>query len=185
MKKISRNLTTTLLVAAVVMSAAIGIAAAVTTTNQIEFNLNQGAYYTNDPVTGTYTYVPASAVINGIIKNKDGTLYISPQTGTITIDGVDHNIQVKNAKQPEPILYYKYEYGTPGQYYYKYEYWYDMVEVNIEGNKYIGWLYWSKYHQEYYSTVYDYASSQLGFQGIVDGKMVSASVWAPNLPVIS
>lgn len=185
MVKINRSLATILLVATLAMSAAIGASAAATTTNKIEFNLTEGYYSTFDPATGSSTNVPVSAVINGNIKNRDGTIYISPQIGTITIDGVDNNIQVKNVKQSEPTLYYKYEYGTPGGYYYKSESWYNFVEVNTNGNKYIGTLAWTKYHQEWYGNIYDSAYAQLSFQGMKDGKLISAYVYGYNQPVLS
>ena len=161
-----------LLAAALVMSVtAIGMAAAKTTTQKIEFNLD-GWYDTYDPATGTWTDVPAYAILTGNIKDKDGTLYLSPQTGTITIDGIENQIQVKTPKQSEPVLYYEYESGTPGSgNYYKYQDWYTMVEVNIEGKKYIGWLDWGKYHEEWGGSVWDYEYSYLSFEGIVDGKM--------------
>ena len=165
-----------LFAAALVMSVtAIGMAAAQTTTQKTEFNLD-GWCDTYDPATGTWTSVPAYANLTGNIKDKDGTLYLSPQTGTITIDGIENQIQVKTPKQSEPVLYYEYEYGTPGSgYYYKGQDWYTMVGVNIEGKKYIGWLDWGKYYFEWGSSVGNYEYSYLGFQGIVDGKM--ASCW--------
>lgn len=154
--------------------AAMGMAATTATTQKIEFNLN-GSYDTSDPATGIWTSVPAAAILTGNIKDKGGTQYLSPQTGTITIDGIDHQILVKQPKQSEPVYYYEYEWGTPGVEYYKYQYWNAIVEVNIGGDKYIGWLSWYKYHYEWYGSVYDDAYSYLSFQGIVDGKM--ANCW--------
>lgn len=175
-KKMSRKIIAILFAATLVMSAAaMGMAAAKTTTQKIEFDFDEGWYDTSDPATGEWTSVPASAVLTGNIKDKDGTQYLSPQTGTITIDGIEHQIQVKQPKQSEPVMYYEYEWGTPGAEYYKYQEWYKIVEVNIEGDKYIGWLYWGKYHYEYYGEVWDYEYSYLSFQGIADGKM--ANCW--------
>ena len=86
--------------------------------------------------------MPVSAVFDGTIKDKDGTLYLSPQTGTITIDGVEHQIQVKQAKQSEPVFYVEdswcMEYNPCDKWCYEWENGITISEVNIEGRKYFG-----------------------------------------------
>lgn len=106
-------------------------------------------------------------------------------SGIIKIDGVDNNIQIKGVKQSEPLAYFAYEYGTPGSYYVKYESWQAPVEINMRGHKCIGFITWYRYHYDDWGEVYDYKGSNLNFNGIVDGKPVSAYIWSYNLPVIS
>lgn len=170
-----------LLVVALAMSAAaIGTAAAKTTTQSIEFTL-EGYGESYDPVTDTWISVPVSAVLDGNVKDKDGTFYLSPQTGIITIDGVEHQIQVKQAKQSEPVYYnedsWEWYYSDCYHSYGEWEEWMTVSEINIEGRKYIGTLGW---YQQYYYEVYAcipyegyWDGSGLYFQGIVDGKMMS------------
>lgn len=180
-----------LAVALAMSAAAIGTAAAKTTTQSIEFTL-EGWGESYDPVTDTWTSVPVSSVLDGNIKDKDGTYYLSPQTGTITIDGVEHQIQVKQAKQSEPVFYdedsWCYEYDPCYKYCYEWEDWITISEINIEGRKYIGTLGW---YQQYYYEVYAcipyegyWDESYLHFQGIVDGKMMYFGLYG-DFPVIS
>ena len=171
-----------LAVALAMSAAAIGTAAAKTTTQSIEFTL-EGWGESYDPVTDTWISVPVSAVLDGNIKDKDGTYYLSPQTGTITIDGVEHQIQVKQAKQSEPVFYdedsWCYYWNPCDNYCYEWENWMTIGEINIEGRKYIGNLNW--YQDHYWGTdwwtcepyEYYWDGSYLYFQGIVDGKMMS------------
>ena len=168
-----RKVIAILFAATLVMSVvAIGMAAAETTTQKTEFNLD-GDYGTFDPATGESTVVPAYANLTGNIRDADGTLYLSPQRGTITIDGIENQIQVRQPKQSEPVLYYEYEEGESGTgYYYKEQHWDTGVEVNIGGKKYTGWLSWGKYYVEDDSGVVleDDEYSYLDFDGTVDGK---------------
>ena len=184
-----------LAVALAMSAAAIGTAAAKTTTQSIEFTL-EGWGESYDPVTDTWISVPVSAVLDGNVKDKDGTFYLSPQTGTITIDGVEHQIQVKQAKQSEPVFYYEdsecWWYDACNNGCYEMESWMTISEINIEGRKYIGNLNWHKYHDwgvyqlncECEPYDYYYEESYLYFTGIVDGKMMD--FWlSGDFPVIS
>jgi len=167
-----KKLVVVLLAASLAILASTGVAAAGTTVKAIEFDL-EGEYVSYEPVTGIETSVPASAFLTGNIRDKGGTRYLSPLTGTITIDGMEHNILVKAAKQSEPIYYWEWEEGTPGEYYYKGYHVYSFVEVNIEGDKCIGWLFWYKVHWEYYGIVIDEEMTELEFNGVVDGRWVT------------
>jgi len=153
------------------------VLAAGTTTQKIQFNFNDGSYETADPVTKSFTYAPASAVLGGNIRDKDGRPYLSPQTGTITIDGKPHQIMAKQIKESEPVAYWVYEEGKSGSdYYSKYDYWYFFSEVNIEGSKFIGSLVWYKSHVEWYGETWDYSGSGFSFNGVADRKVVSCNL---------
>lgn len=181
-----------LLAVALAMSVtAIGTAAAKTTTQSIEFTL-EGWGESYDPVTNTWEEVPVSAVLDGNVKDKDGTIYLSPQTGTITIDGVEHQIQVKQAKQSEPVLYYEdswcWDWDECNWWCYEWNEWITYSEINIEGRKYIGTLNWYQYHDRgmWDCDQYDYyyEGSYLDFRGIVDGKLMNFWLYG-DFPVIS
>ena len=165
----NRKVIAILFVATMVMSlAAIGTAAAKTTTEKIEFDLDSGVYVTFYPGEPE-DVVDASAVLTGNIKNADGTYYISPLSGTITVDGVDHKIHVKSPKQSEPLFYFEDGYGEPGdEDYFKFQAWFTPVEVNINGDKYVGDLGWERYEDN--DGVF--GDSDLYFTGIVDGNGV-------------
>jgi hypothetical protein len=173
-----RRVIAVLFAATLIMSVtAIGMAAAKTTTQKIEFHLEDGYYDTLDPATGEWIRVLASAFLIGNIKDTDKSQCLSPLTGAIAIDGIKHQILVKQPKQSEPVYYYEFEEGTQGSdFYEKGQVWSTIVEVNIEGDKYIGSLSWEKYHGEWYGQVVDYENSQLYFQSFVDGKRVFCAV---------
>ena len=122
-----------------------------------------------DPTTNTITIVNflASANLTGKFKEKGESLYLSPLSGNITVDGEEYNIMVKQAKQSEPV--YHSITGTPGG---TYEFFACWVEVNIKGNKFIGTLKWEKF------TIvgFEVAFSSLVFHGVVDGKRVDCSL---------
>lgn len=166
-----KKLVVVLLAASLAILALTGVAAAGTTVKAIEFDL-EGEYVSYEPVTGIETSVPASAFLTGNIRDKGGTRYLSPLTGTITIDSMDHGILVKAAKQSEPIYYWEWEEGTPGEWYVKGAEWLGGVEVNIEGDKYIGLLSWGWIYVEDYGDVWEHEDSELECRGIVRGKMV-------------
>ena len=166
-----RKVIAVLFAATLVMSVvAIGMAAAEITTQKTEFNLD-GYYETFDPATGIETIVPARAILTGNIRDADGTWYLSPQRGTITIDGIENQIQVRPLKQSEPVIYGEEVDGSPdtGNYYID-QYWFTMVEVNIGGKKYTGRLGWDKIYEEWDGGSEEYGYSYLEFYGIVDGK---------------
>ncbi len=162
----NRKVIAILFAVALVMSvASMGMAA--TTTQKIEFNLI-GSYGPFNPSTQTWTSVEASAILTGKIMAEDGTHYLSPLAGTITIgsDGIDYQIVVTQPKQSEsePVMYYEGEEvgGT-------FKLWYALVEVNIKGNKCIGELYWGTY--------LDYKFSGLEFKGIADRELVKCELY--------
>lgn len=165
----NRKVIAILFVATMVMSlAAIGTAAAKTTKQNIEFNLNEGEYCTYYP-GGEEDCVDASAVLTGNIRDADGTYYLTPLRGTITVDGVDHKIHVKSAKQSEPLYYFEEVIGEPGdEDYFKFQAWRTPVEVNINGDQYVGELGWVRYEDN--DGVY--GDSDLFFIGNVDGNGV-------------
>jgi len=167
-----KKLVAVLLAVTLAILASTGVAAAGTTVKAIEFDL-EGEYLNYEPVTGIRTSVPASAFLTGNIRDKGGTQYLSPLTGTITIDSMDHGILVKAPKESESIYYWEWEEGTPGQYYYKGYRVLSFVEVNIEGDKYIGRLEWYKCHWEYYGIVIDEEWAELEFDSVVDGIWVT------------
>lgn len=168
----NRKVIALLFAATMVMSlAAIGTAAAKTTKENIEFNLYADEYCTD--YLDDEDCVPASAVLTGNIKDRYGTMYLSILTGTFTLDDVDHKIQVKSLKQSEPVSYEIDVEVTPGEgNYLVCEEWYTPVEINIQGDKYIGYLEWSKCYGETAGTVFEYEYSLLYFTGIVDGNEV-------------
>lgn len=183
MIKINISLAAVLLAAAIVVSAT-AVLAKETEVNKIEFNL-EGLYQTYDPVTKTWTSVPASAVFDGNIRTQGDNNYLSPLSGIINIDGVDNNIQIKDVKQSEPMAYIVDEYGIPGDYYYKIEQWMGLTEVNIQGHKFIGQVGWYNWYEYYYGMESEGQESILYLSGVVDGKPASAMLWSDSLPVIS
>ncbi|MFC2013531.1 hypothetical protein ACFLU8_01405 [Chloroflexota bacterium] len=130
------------LVAILLTTLSVGaLAAEKNTTQKIGFNFNLDGYdgIKLDPLQMRLDYdnaESASAVLSGIIKDKGGTLYLSPLTGTITIDDIQHRIIAHQLKQSEPVGYFHSEGIVERQE------WYCYVEVNIEGSKYSGILWW-------------------------------------------
>ena len=171
----NRKVITLLLAATMVMSlAAIGTAASETTTQNIQFNLNDGeCTYLQD----------CAAVLTGNIKGADGSLYLGPLSGTFTVDDVDLQIKVKLPKQSESLFYYEKVNDEPGK---KddniFKQWYTPVKVNIDGKKFVGELIW--YLVEDFDGVVLDKGSSLFLTGIVDGNHVSCNLYG-DFPVLS
>ncbi len=164
-----------LLAVVILMILPAGLAAAkTTTTHEINLTLN-GQYSMKDArlYVPPSTNVPATVTIGGELKEKNGNWYLSPLTGNIEINDVFYEIVVKPLNHPQPINYYLY-YETPEQ---KSEQWYCVAEVNIEEDKYTGWLWFTsqKYYNQYQG------QSQLYFQGIVDGEIATFNPRPPYL----
>lgn len=170
----NRKVIALLFVATMVMSlAAIGTAAAKTTTQNILFNFNDGEC--------TFSQDCVSAVLTGNIKDADGILYLGPLSGTITVDDEDHPIKVKLPKQSESLFYFEEEIVEPeGKV--KFQQWYTPVKVNINGYKFVGELMWDKF-EDSNGVVLDEGSS-LFFTGIVDGNHVRCKLEG-DFPVLS
>ena len=135
----------------VILGPATDVVLAKTTKQTINFNLNtQGTvdyYVVRDPMTNYANSYEATIDLTGNILEKNGEEYLLPLNGTITLDGEENWISVKQAKQSEPVFYYKFESGTPGGTYYSItEWWKCFVEINMEGNKYVGSLEWQTYY---------------------------------------
>ena len=150
------------------------VAAQNTTTHEINLTLN-GRYDTRDYrfPSPPPPYVTANVTIGGELKEKNGNWYLSPLTGNIKIGDSNYEIVVKPLSHPQPINYCLH-FNYPEQ---KSEEWYCVVEVNIEGDKYTGWLWFWLYN---WYTQYQ-GQSQLYFQGIVDGQIATFN---PRPPLV-
>lgn len=147
-----------------------GVVVAKTAVKQIEFNLDDGTY----EIRGTVS-VSASVVLTGNIREKGTNIYLSPLTGTITIDGEEHNILVKAEKQSEPVIHIYRDIGGR-----VYDVDLQRVLVNVKGWKATGILQWGTKSYEGVTTEF----SELEFWGTVDGKQVDCEISGP-LPIIN
>ncbi len=171
-----------LLVAVLLMILPAALVAAKETTHTINFNLD-GKYLTKDYFSD-WAAVPvdANATFGGELREKNGNWYLSTLTGNITIDGVPHEIVVQQLYHP-PRVNYHLNYDTL---YSKSEQWYCLVEVNIDGDKYAGWLwFWVIYSKVNGEPIPVGGQSFINFQGIIDGKIADFQTVPPfNPPVI-
>ena len=177
----NRKIIVLLITMALAMSAlSIGTAAAKTTTNNIEFTLD-GWADTTDPLTNTFNTVSVSAVFDGNIQDKNGAYYLQPLTGVITIDGEEHQIQIKQPKQSEPVYYDEiidsFYIDACFNLQFELQNWMTFSEVNIDGHKYIGDLNW---YQISIFGIFDCepiddseGRTELSFRGIIDGKRMT------------
>ncbi len=132
---------------------------------------------TGDPVSASYD---AAVVLTGKISDKGGAKFLSPLHGTMAVGDSEYSIQVKQVKQSEPlygdemVIYYPNSQqprmvivATQG-----------IVEANVEGKKFIGWLDWNSTTMYYLNgdIMYQGGGTNLSLSGIVDGKMVSVSL---------
>jgi hypothetical protein len=167
-----------LLAVSLAVSVGAGAVFADSTTQGIEFDLDEGIYEEWDlgPGGGDRN-VTASAVLDGNIRFAKEYCYLSAMTGTVTIDGVVHQILVRTPKPSETIYYYEWQIGfCPVDCEYGEEM-YCYVEVNIQGNMYIGTLLCSHYiHYFRGQVISEGSNAQLLFQGINDGKWVICSL---------
>jgi len=161
-------------VALVILPASL-VTAQETTTHTINFDIDNGKYmtqrYYNDypPVT-----VDADATFSGQIRQRNGSWYLLPSLlmeGNITIDGVQHEIVVKQLYHP-PRVNYRLVKDTTSQ---KSEQWYYCVEVDIEGDKYTGYLWFWVQSNKVNGKLIPYGGqSQFYFEGIrADGEIAT------------
>jgi len=152
-----------------------------TTTHEINFNID-GKYMTKNYFMESPVRVDANTTFGGELREKNGNWYLSPLEGNITIDGAPYEIVVKQLNHPRPVNYYLY-YDTPEQ---KSEQWYCVVEVNIDGDKYTGWLwFWVYYTKVNGVPIPNQGQSFINFQGIIDGKITNFQTVPPyRMPVI-
>ena len=167
------------------------LAAEKDTTQKIVFTFDEGdsicgkAPDPGDFVAPPENRVPTSLILSGVIKDKNGTLYLSPLTGIIIIDGIQHHISVQQAKQSDPVSYYEEELNYSSWKVSK-KIWYCFVEANIEGTKYIGTLSWQENRIESSSGfVYETKASELYFQGFEDGERTAHWLYSPELPELN
>jgi hypothetical protein len=157
--------------------------AAGTIVKEIEFSL-EGSCEVFDPVTGELSMLPASAILSGNIKHKNGTKYLSPLTGKLMVEGMEHNIMVKMAKQSEPIYHHSWEDGIPGEWYHKIKTSMIAGESNVQGAKLIVQLQWNyEYHDHGGGDIFEEGWSWLWGSGMVDGQWVQCSLGG-GLPAI-
>ena len=160
------------------------VAAKGTTIHEINFNID-GKYMTQNYYTSSYVTVNANATFGGELRQKNGNWSLLPSPlmkGNITIAGVPHEIVVKQLYHP-PRFNYHLNYDTSQQ---KSEQWYYRVEVDIEGDKYTGWLwFWVMSNKVNGKLIPSGGQSQLYFEGIrADGKIVTFYTVGAPPPVI-
>ncbi|MGB2815378.1 MAG: hypothetical protein WBC75_09880 [Dehalococcoidales bacterium] len=139
-----------------------------------------------DPDTGNPVDVDYDAAVSlsGKTSEKSGSKYLSPLHGILDVEGTEYKIQVKALKQSEPLYVDETRIDLP----YFPPYWLGgyiisstnsgIIEANIEGSKFIGWLEW------HLSTQYDAddnivdtsGGSTFILFGIVDGKSVTVTL---------
>ncbi|MFC1981384.1 hypothetical protein ACFLVN_03975 [Chloroflexota bacterium] len=183
-----------LLIVALSISITTGVVLAKSTTQKIEYDLDEGTYESWGLIETEEVNVPASAVFSGNLKikeeNSDSSpqyFYLSPMSGTITINDVVHQMLVKPIKPSEIILYSERELGQPGEigYWYEKELW-CFVEVAIEGSRYTGMLY-SRYYLKIdtLGEEVEGGESELRFAGIMDEKWVECVLTSDSWPEIN
>ena len=165
------------------------VAAQETTIHEINFDIN-GKYKTQDYYSWTSpsVTVDANATFSGELRQKNGSWYFLPSPlmkGNITIGGEQHEIVVKQLYHP-PHFNYHLHYDNPAPYNNKSEEWYYRVEVDIEGDKYTGWLwFWVISDKVDGKLIQSGGQSQLYFEGIrADGKIVTFYTVGAPPPVI-
>ena len=132
-----------------------GATAADNNRGRVEFNLG-GTYETRLP-DSSWMVEDASIHLTGNYKEKGNAIYVSPLNGKLTIDGTEYNILVKPEKLSEPLAHVVFEASSQ-------QWWYIVVEVNVEGEKYHGTIFlWEALDDP------DDRGSLLAFIGIVDG----------------
>lgn len=182
-------LTSLLLITVLMLAVPAGIVMAKATSQTIEFDLS-GSWSedgvdpdTGDPIDVDYD---AAVILTGKISEKGGAKYLSPLHGTLALDGMEYKIQVKQIKQSEPLYGDETRIDLPSiNRYLIIAQTYGVVEANVEGNKFVGWLQWNS------TTWYDYddniistsGGSDLTLNGISDGKLVSGYLFgdAPEI----
>lgn len=167
-----KTLSMLLVLAVLILAVPAGIVAAKSADNTIAFDL-EGDWTAFEPTTGDPIQSDATAILTGKINEKNGRFYLTPLNGTITIGDVEYPIHVKEAKQSEPIYQQHYELDT--QYVYMdNEDWICFVEVNIDGDKLVGKLYWYDHYKliKINGKVYESEGTDLEFSGVVDGNWV-------------
>ena len=153
-----KTLSILVVVALLILAMPAGLAYAKAQPQNIAFDLT-GSWQEDgiDPDTGepTSDYYDASVTLTGKISDKGGAQYLTPLNGTIGINGGEYKIQLKSVKQSEPLYSVETRYDLPylppyslGGYIIQ-SITSGVMEANIEGNKFIGFLQWHS------STQYD------------------------------
>ena len=121
--------------------------------------------------------IAACAHLTGNIHEKEGNTYILPLTGTITIGDEDSIILAKPFKVSEPMncIVNEPEF-PPGCIDHHCAV---PLEVNIGGDKYMGFLGWNKTYCDD-CMVYEFA--YFNFIGVKDGEMISCEMFYPPMP---
>jgi len=189
MKK--KTLSMLMVLAALILVVPAGIVDAKAAPQNIAFDL-AGSWQEDgiDPGTGTPTtdYYDASVTLTGKISGKGGATYLTPLNGILALDGTEYKIQVKALKQSEPLYGQEISIPMPPAIggYILISQTYGVIEANVEGGKFMGWLQWVS------TTTYDAdgnvvdepsGASSLTLNGIVNGKLVSSYVYgdAPEI----
>jgi hypothetical protein len=183
-------LTSLLLVTVLMLAVPAGIVAAKAQPQDIAFDMtgswDEEGYdpETGDPIGANYD---AAVVLTGKISGKGSGTYLSPLHGTIAVGDSEYSIQVKQIKQSEPL------YGDEMVIYYPNSQQPRMVmvttqgivEANVEGKKFIGWLDWNSTTMYFPdgTIMFESGGTDLTLSGIVDGKRVSVSL-AGGVPSI-
>jgi len=150
------------------------------TIQKLYFYLDEGqgtGYETIDLLTSEYYEAEdVWAEFQGSIKTKGELRYLSPLSGIISIDYEVYPILVKPNSPSEPIFYYEYESGFPGEPGYSLmKDIYSYVEVNIGGNRYMGTLI-SRQRLIWVGFLWETNYSELHFEGLVDYKWVQCTL---------
>jgi len=140
-----------------------GFALAKTEVKNIEFNLT-GYWTTREQASQSAQSHFCRVHLEGNLREKGDLKYLSTLTGTIydTNTNVEYTIEVKPVDESEPL--YHWTVGTRDE-------WRSYVVANIEGRKTVGILYWPFQ-----------VKTWLYLDGVVDGKLVSFSLWGPLPP---
>jgi len=183
-----KTLSILVVVALLILAMPAGLAYAKAQPQNITFNLT-GSWQEDgiNPDTGepTSDYYDASVALSGKISDKGGAKYLTPLHGTLAVNGTEYSIQVKQIKQSEPLYGDEMVINFPNGWKLVTVQTQGIVETNIQGKKFIGFLNWGS------TTMYDASGgilftsggTDLTLSGIVDGKRVSISL-AGDVPEI-
>ena len=164
------------LILLVVVAAVIVVAE--TTIQKTELYVEGTVFYMT-PTEPPEPSVEASATLSGNLTEKDGKYYLSPLNGTITVGDADSKILAKPLKTSEPMEYFEIEYIDEGGYLVKNQNWSMTIQVNIGGDKSMGFVGIGKFYHE---LIGEMEFSYLNFYGVKEGRMIACEMSYPPLP---
>jgi len=173
-----KNLSLLMVLVALIVVLPAGIAVAKAATQNITFNLADGSWQESEVDT---SYFVAAVNLTGKLMERGGAQYLTPLHGVLTVEDAEYKIQVKALKQSEPLYVQEMTITLPPSMggYILMTQTYSVVEANVEGGKFMGWLQWAtttRYDADGNIVGETSGSASLTLNGVVDGKLVSRYV---------